>query len=238
MDSKRFVLDSRGVCSICEDIPSVQNTIKCHSCKETFHGLCPTASEDDFICRKTFLQLWHGPSCKPNFQWHCNSCLTKQEEKTVSSMEDRLDKLINTVTTLSNEVSTLKSGFTSDIDVLKTTISSNVPSQVAGNSSTTDTSTMWFDQERLRKVKGSLVIKNKPGTGGSDDTSADLLKLKKVGVDNKIPVSRVDYDKNGNTFVDCPSVSDCTRLQPLLVTDFQDEEVSVLRKNYHVFNHF
>ena len=74
------------------------------------------------------------------------------------------------------------------------------------------------------------MIKNKPGTGGSDDKSADLLKLKKVGVDNKIPVSRVGYDKNGNTFVDCPSVSDCTKLQPLLVTNFQDKEVSVLKE--------
>ena len=105
-------------------------------------------------------------------------------------MEDRLDKLINTVTSLSDEVSTLKSGFTSDINALKTSFSSNVPSQVAGNNSTTDTATMWFDQENLRKVKGSLVIKDKPGTAGSDnDKSADLLKLKKVAVQNKIAVS-------------------------------------------------
>ena len=232
MDKKRFVLNSTGACTVCEDIPSVNNTIKCHSCKLTFHGLCPTTSDDNFICKQTFLKMWHGPSVKPNFQWHCDSCLTKQDEKAVSSTEDRLDTLITMVTSLSAEVTTLKSGFNSEIEAIKTSLTSKVPiqsTQSDDESSSAGRSMVWSNQKGLQRVKASLVIKNKPGSIAPSDKSAELSKLKKVAVFNKIPLSRVGYDKNGNTFIECPSITDRNNLQPLLVTDFNDKEVSVIK---------
>ena len=93
MDSKSFVLDPTGTCSVCNDKPSQNDLISCSTCKLVFHALCP-ASDGNFICRMQFLKLWHGPSVKSYFKWHCDVCLTKLEEKTVSSMEDRFDKLV------------------------------------------------------------------------------------------------------------------------------------------------
>ena len=44
------------------------------------------------------------------------------------------------------------------------------------------------------------------------DKDAEIAKLKEIAVKNRIPVTRVGFDVNGNTFVDCPSQSDCERL--------------------------
>ena len=229
---KRYVLDSKGACTICQDKPSEQNTIKCHSCKLTFHGVCPSANDDNFICRQTFLKMWHGPSVKANFQWHCDSCLTKQEEHAVSYMEDRFERLISTVISLSDEVKTLKSGVNSEIQALKSAITPGSPIQAThtNTGSNVTNSSIWSDKTGLQKVKASLVIKNKPGDSTETDKSEELSKLKKVAIDNRIPVSRVGYDKDGNTYIDCPSVSDRNKLKPLLADDFVHKEVSVIKE--------
>ena len=231
MEIKRYMLDPSGTCSTCTNKPAKTDVIKCASCKQIFHGLCPKAGEHDFICRMSFLKSWNGPSVKPNFRWYCDWCLTKLEEKEVSTMEERLDNLVNLVTGLSTEMNTLKSSLLTNP---LSADSNQGPVQPIGNSSvvqrTQESASVWSNEKRVKHIKASLVIKNKPGFSGDTNKEAELEKLKTLAVSNKIPVSRVGFDGNGNTFIDCPSVTDRNKLQPLIASDFADKDVSALKE--------
>ena len=100
---KLFLLDPACQCVSCLGSPNASEIIT-STCKRHFHGVCFTANESNFICRQSFLKVWHSPSVKCNFQWNCDCCQTIIEEREVCKMEDRLDKLTNLVTTLSNEL--------------------------------------------------------------------------------------------------------------------------------------
>ena len=41
-----------------------------------------------------------------------------------------------------------------------------------------------------------------------------------------IPVTRVGHDKDGNTYIDCPTAKGSSLLKPLLTSNFQDKNVS------------
>lgn len=226
MDEKLFALDPVGKCSSCGAKPPAGELIKCSTCKHVFHALCSNSNDDNFICRKTFLNLWNGPSVRLNFQWHCDSCLTTQEEKAVSVLEDRFDKLVALVSDLSVEVKSLK--VPSDLQGS----SANHDSQTNGHSHNQDqqSQSAWADQNRLKHVKSSLVLRKKSGVSNEADRDSDLKKLKAVAMNNNIPVSRVGHDSSGNTYIDCPTESDRNKLQPLLAQDFTEKEVTVLKE--------
>ena len=221
MNGKLFILDSTGKCSSCDGKPPDNELIKCSTCKHVFHALCPTSNDDNFICRKTFLGLFRGPSVKSNFQWHCDSCLTALEEKTVSVLEDRFDMLVHLVTDLSKEVQSLKEPTNIQVSPRSDGQTGIIPS-TAGSSQ----SSPWSNQARLKRVKSSLVLRNKSGVINDADMSTDLQKLKALAMNNNISVSRVGHDSSGNTFVECPTETDRDRLQPQLITqDFSEKTV-------------
>ena len=222
MENKRFVLDPSGTCAACTQKPPKTDVIICTTCKCVFHAICPTSKEHDFICRATFLKNWNSPSVKSNFKWYCDCCLTKHEEKAVSTMEERFDKLVDLVTELSAEVKSLKSS--------PNVLAARDQVSIESSAPVTPSSTVWSNEKRVKSIKASLVIKNKPGNTSTTDKDADLLKLKALAVSNKIPVSRVGFDSNGNTFVDCPSETDRNKLQPLLANDFADKDVSAVKE--------
>ena len=89
-----FQLDPTGKCTSCAETASTQFKITCAKCAKHFHGYCSTANDTNYISKQTFMKAWHAPSVKPNFQWHCDHCLTKNEERAASKMEDRFDKLV------------------------------------------------------------------------------------------------------------------------------------------------
>lgn len=223
MDGKLFALDRSGKCSACDNKPPDGELINCSTCKLVFHALCPTSNDENYICRKTFLGLWHGPSVRSNFQWHCDTCLTIQEEKAVSILEDRFDKLVNLVSELSVEVKSLKAPSAHQCDSM-----SNVRDN-AIHEHNPETSSAWANKAGVQRVKSSLVLRNKSGVVAADRNS-DLQKLKALAMKNNIPVSRVGHDSSGNTFIDCPTESDRNRLQPLLAQDFVEKNVSAVKE--------
>ena len=227
---KRYMLDPSGTCSTCTDKPAKSDVIKCASCKHVFHGLCPSSGDHDYICLKTFLNSWNAPSVKCNFKWYCDWCLTKMEEKEVSTMEERFDKLVCLVTSLSDEMKMLKSCVTTPASIGNSQGPLQTSSNNIGAPLVQDNTTVWSNEKRVKNIKASLVIKNKPGSTEGTNQEAHLLKLKTLAVTNKIPVSRVGFDNNGNTYIDCPSVTDRNKLQPLIAGDFVDKEVTALKE--------
>ena len=140
----------------------------------------------------------------------------------MSTMEERFDKLVDLVTELSAEVKSLKSSAV--VLAVRDQVSIECPAPA------TPPLSVWSNEKRVKNIKASLVIKNKPGNTSASDKDADLVKLKALAVSNKIPVSRVGFDSNGNTFIDCPSETDRNKLQPLLANDFADKDVSAVKE--------
>ena len=186
-----FQLDNSGKCSSCTKIAPTAEIIKCSTCKEFYHGTCSESDESNFICRVSFLKIWHSPSVKSNFEWHCDNCKTRREQKEVFSVENKLDQLTDMVTKLTSEVSTVKSNFTDELASVKNTIA-GIPISTSSTSSVplpSPAQTVWGNQKKVSQMKSSLVMKSKPGASGFDKSS-HLDKIQHVAVENQIPVSR------------------------------------------------
>ena len=223
MVDKQFLLDPSGKCMDCALSPAHTDIIKCATCKQSYHALCSQSTEDNFICRMTFLKAWHAPSVRSNFQWHCDSCLTKWEEKEASTMEDRFEKLVDLVKNLTTEVQTVKS----NVNSFKTNSETSSWVDVPCDSTNRAHINPWQNQTKVSKMKTSLVLKNKPGS--STDKESELAKVKELAVCNGIAGSTVGFDLSGNTFIDCPSQAESERLQPILANDFQGKHVSTVK---------
>ena len=91
MTDNPFMLDPTGKCTSCEKVPPSIETVACTSCKQHFHGICTKANDNNFICRISFMKIWHSPSRKCNFEWHCDSCMTVKEEREILTLENKLD---------------------------------------------------------------------------------------------------------------------------------------------------
>ena len=232
-----FLLDPVGKCMSCSLSPQATETVKCATCKEYFHALCDKATDDNFICLKSFLKNWHSPSVKSNFEWNCDLCKTKKEENEVFTTENKFDKLFSLIKSLGTEITEMKSGFDKDILSVKSAVaelSSGVgplrdsPVQHVNNAHPSP----WANKEKVKNMRSSLVLKNKDGAITEVDKTAQqaqLARVKTLAVSNEIPVSRVGFDNSGNTYIDCPSSEYINKLQPLLTEDFKDKQVSVVK---------
>ena len=232
-----FLLDSTGKCATCCESPQSNHTITCSTCCKHFHGNCSAANDSNYIAKKSFLIAWQSPSIKANFQWHCDSCKTRIEEKSVSKMEDRFEQLCNLVTSLSNELISVKDSLGNELTEVKTALSKMTPLTPNGNESdhaprlNSMNTSPWANKENVKRMKSSLVLKCKEGSTSNDtDKEADLAKLKTLAVSNNIPVARVGHDKNGNTYVDCPTAEGSSLLKPLLKATFQNKNVSEVKE--------
>ena len=233
-ESLPFMLDQSGKCTTCAHIPSPLTIVTCASCVKPFHGYCTSANDNNFISKQTFMKSWHSPSVKSNFQWHCDSCKTRMEENAASTMEDRLDRLLAMVGTLSNELISVKKTMGDELDTVKAKlqeVSESVVNKTMTTSSASDAAapqSPWHDTARVKNIRSSLVLRGK-AKPTETEKEADLEKLKSLAVSNNIPVSRVGHDSSGNTYIDCPTAEDSSLLQPLLTENFQDKEVSVIK---------
>ena len=229
--AQKFILDSSGKCKDCDLSPPRGEVISCSTCKNHYHALCSKSGDNDFICRMSFLKLWHLPSVKDNFEWHCDNCKTKREEIAASTIEDRFEKLVTLVTELKtemrSELNTVKGSIADIANSNSSAVTQNAVVDISDSHTGMQPGNRWNNQETVKKIKSSLVMKNKEGS--TTDKDAEIAKLKEIAVKNRIPVTRVGFDVNGNTFVDCPSQSDCDRLQPILSSDFQEKEVTSLK---------
>ena len=73
--SEQFQLNADWVCT-----STLQaDTIQCFTCKFFFHAVCPEASDGETLTTKSLHTCYNRPSTKRNFQFFCNSCMTKLE---------------------------------------------------------------------------------------------------------------------------------------------------------------
>ena len=235
-----FLLDPVGKCLSCSGSPQASETVKCATCKEYFHALCEKSTDNNFICLKSFLKNWHSPSVKSNFEWNCDSCKTKKEENEVFTTENKFDQLFTLIKNLGADITEIKKDMGKDLSTVRDNVaelSSSVDALKAGHSqchvshANNAHPSPWENKEKVKNMKSSLVLKNKDGSTEVDESAqqAQRDRLKTLAVCNEIPVSRVGFDTSGNTYIDCPTPEDVSKLQPLLTEDFKDKQVSVVK---------
>ena len=181
---------------------------------KVYHALCPSAAnKQDNICNATFLKLWHASSTKANFKWYCDICLTEMETTKCSSLENVVHTLVKKVSELTNEVQKMKQPENSP-----------VPNQPSGLPPVMH-SGAWADPKSVQNLRASLVIKP-----NDKKDKVNLESIRKIVVDNNIPVSKVGVSTSGNTFVHCPSVAVRDKLQSLLESDIPNQTVHALKE--------
>lgn len=216
-----FELNLAGECLSCKkkDTPHTE-AITCDTCKKMFHAICPSATnKQDTICNVSFLKLWQSSSTKNNFKWHCDTCLTDMETAKSASLEAVVHTLVQKVSDLTNEVQQIKQ-----------------PQAVCSDNSTSAFAPVtyggsWSDPKAVQNLRSSLVIKPVADADGKKST-VNLENVRKIAVDNNIPVSKVGVSANGNTFIHCPSSAARDKLQPLLASNNPNQSVKPLQEKF------
>ena len=74
MLNKDFLVKN-GSCISCERKVQSTSVIKCTSCCDMFHAVCPSSNKQNKICNETILRNFNQNSTRDNFKWSCNVCL-------------------------------------------------------------------------------------------------------------------------------------------------------------------
>lgn len=97
-------VDENGICLTCSNKVNDTEIIKCYDCKIYYHGICGEVTP---YCSKTFLSSFKKVKCC-NFIFVCNMCITKRENQEVSSINNQIAALPDTVSKLASEFQLLK----------------------------------------------------------------------------------------------------------------------------------
>ena len=225
----KFLLDQQGKCTSCAQAVAAGESITCCSCSLTFHAhSCSAYDKQEAICTATLLKLFSCNTTKSNFKWFCDSCLTKFEVDKATTVQDRFHEIISQVSRMAKDLDDVKktvmNSAISSIPGSETCCSGHTSHDAANN---THTGSAWQDVNRVRDMRSSLVLKSKPG---DQDPVVDLDRVKSLAIQNKILVAKVGVSHTGHTFIQCPTVQDRDKLQPLLTAGFEDKEVVALKE--------
>ena len=247
-----FLISSEGECESCKDKAKEKEVIECRHCDKKFHALCNISDKSNKICNTTFFGLYL--TTKPNFKWSCDECLTREEENKASSLHDQMVLLTRSVQNLEKKVNTpdeqireaVKQQVTKEFaDVKSSLLEKNeeckekfmeaVRSQVSEELKHLTTAvkdhpkpelgTVWDNTVKVDNIRSSLMLKP-----DSDGNPMDIKEVKKIVVDNGIPVNSIKVSSKGETFVNLPDKSSRDKLTPLLQSQETFEVVTVKSK--------
>ena len=226
-----FKIDDKSLCGTCGVKAKESEIIRCSGCESFFHAICSHPSGASEICKPTFLKIFLQSTTKPNFQWLCDSCLTKSEENRVAHLSDKIDTLSNHVQKLQNiDITTLKNEITKQLKKdLETHITDQLSNlkNVDNSSGTVVRSNVWDNPagvQGLKELKTSLLIK--PDTEGNP---LDLATLKDIVVEHGIPLNSTVVSSSGDTFLNLPNAESREKLKPLLQTVQPNKDIITLK---------
>ena len=200
-----FTVSSSGDCSKCKKKVNEETILKCHECKTIFHAFC--GDEKPWTNNKAFVANFNKQKAR-NFIFMCDVCLTKKENSEASTLQDQIESLTATVSTLVQEFKKFKAN-----PELRAQPATATPQTVEGEPAAKQMA--WTDAVRTKEVvqtkdKVTVCIKS----GGS---KVDMSKVKAVVTENGIQISKSSVNhKNGDVYVELPSGEERDKLVPLL----------------------
>lgn len=219
-----FKLDLQGKCDSCLKKANECDIIRCETCEFYFHGVCGSQDgKTDGIAKKTHLGLHKQDSTKKNFTWKCDTCLTLSEHTQAASVKQMMTQLMERFTKfetqlpeqikslVQQELQKRDANHANDLDELSANIVAKIAEPVKS------TVTPWTDKVRVEDMKSSLLVKP-----DKDGNPVDVEAVKKIVMDNGVPVNKVVVTETGDTFINLPTKESRDKLCPLLKSDQND----------------
>ena len=152
----KFLLDQQGKCTSCAQAVAAGESITCCSCSLTFHAhSCSAYDKQEAICTATLLKLFSCNTTKSNFNWFCDSCLTKFEVDKATTVQDRFHEIISQVSRMAKDLDDVKktvmNSANSSIPGSGTCCSGHTSHDVVNN---THTGSAWQDVNPIRHGRG------------------------------------------------------------------------------------
>lgn len=252
MSDQIFLLSSSGHCSYCNDKASDTSIIKCITCSKHYHAVCKKYDKNTTISLKSFHTMY--TTAKPNFCWRCDTCLTKEEEFKVATVEEKIQAVNGNVNSLAALVQNLTTLVTSkpecNIAEIKQSLSEEINAKISEEFTKVKSTlidefssmkseerntinvdhqhvvpTVWEQKDKVKEVRTSLLVKRNNDLG----RSVDINQLEQTAVDNGIPVNSVHVTESGDTFINFPDIASRDRLQPLLAGTDPSNEIITLK---------
>lgn len=120
-------------------------------------------------------------------------------------------------TQVTHEFDKLVASQSEKFDKLTASIADPTPSEAAGPH--------WKSPESDRDLRASLMVK--PDEHGNP---IDPGKVKKMILENGVPVNRITVSSSGDTFINLPNLKSREKLQPLLERDHNAHNILLLKK--------
>ena len=221
-----FKLDRQGKCHLCLTKAKDAEIIRCDLCEFFFHAICESeeGKGDGAIAKKTHLTLHKQPSTKKNFSWKCNQCLTISEQNQAATVKEAISQLLANFAELKaqlpdqirdvvkSEVENLTTSQTAEFNKLSESIASKISDPVMPQV------TPWADESRVENMKvnmkSSILVKP-----DKDGNPVDTKSVRKLAIDNGVPVTKIVVSDSGDTFINLPNVKSQEKLCPLLPSD-------------------
>ena len=221
---KMFKLDLQGKCGVCLSKARDKTIIQCQICEFSFHAICDSPDgKANPIAKQTHFDLHKQKSTKKNFSWKCDTCFTISEQNQAASVKDMITMLVDRFTQFETqlpekvkaivreELNNLDVKHTNNLEELSTKISEKISDPVK------TPVTPWTDNARLEGVKSALLVK-----ADKDGNPVNANVVKKIVMDNGVPVNKVVVTDRGDTFINLPDEKSRDKLCPLLKTDTND----------------
>lgn len=195
-------LDPDGKCNLCKKISTPNEHVECFTCRSSFHAVCSSVGNDDKLATKTTVTNFLLSSTKKNFTFLCDKCLTSLEINMAATDTQRINSLESNMGTMSDQLSEIKQL------LLKKEMPVVVTKAVTVENSQPSTSSIWFNKERLEKVKApavpSVLVVGKTNEEGKDKQNMEVVE--KVIMDNSnIGLQKSYKNKNGELVILCDS---------------------------------
>ena len=198
----QFMVNDKSVCGDCKIKVADKDCITCKTCEHLYHAVCPSAPDKDTqICTKTFLATFINYSInKPNFTWQCNACKTEEEMNEVATLKEMLVRMEKTHSTQITQLTTL----VNELAVKVNGINSPALPEPSGHN-------VWSNKPSVSNIKSSLLAKvNEQGK------KVAPKDVRKIAVDQGIPVDSVIEKDNGDLYVNLPDKDSCEKITEIL----------------------
>ena len=243
MLNKDFLVKN-GSCISCERKVQSTSVIKCTSCCDMFHAVCPSSNKQNKICNETMLRNFNQNSTRDNFKWYCNVCLTLYEQDKFCGIAEKLNAILLKFDMLSDAFRGIKdevANNTKSINALtherNHVVDIHADKAVNSSSNGRLQQNVWNMQSQQQlPIENPALLKSRDENKdqrsrkrkreknslimkcNEDGKSPDLAEIRDVAISYGIPVNQVNVTANNNAVITLPTEDALNKLKPLLST--------------------
>ena len=146
-------LDPGDIHNLCNEVSAHNEHVQCLVCNKSFYAICPNVCNDDKLATKTTVTNYLLSSTKKNFSFLCDICLTNFERNAAESDACRINTLETNMTIMNGSIGELS---TQLLEIKKLLTPTAIPvKEKAESEQQPATNSIWFNNERLKKVRAS-----------------------------------------------------------------------------------